>query len=69
LINGNYSETSEQSYLKNTIKHLRSELSRYSNLIGHVTEKLAEAEHTINHYSKSAEKCNKELTQLDVIKK
>lgn len=63
-INGNPSESGEQN-LKNTIKHLRGELSRYSNLIQHVTDKLALAETTINRYSTFADKCNQELGTVE----
>lgn len=63
-INGNFGENSEVDHLKNTIKHLRGEISRYSNLVQHATEKLALAETTIQRYSASAQKCDQELASV-----
>ena len=52
-------------YLKNTIKHLRGEISRYSSFAKVATEKLKLAEDTIKKHSEAAQKCQEEMQSLD----
>ena len=68
MLNGVNPVSSEQAFLKNTIKHLRGELGKYNSMVKYVLERSMTAQNLIKQYEELTKRYEKELQNIDELK-